>query len=93
MVVGTGGLSNPDAIEKLEYYEVKDGNWYELPAGADFGAATGFPLSDATSTFRVTFETAGEYEVDFQILNAETREVVAESETTITVVEATQLQA
>jgi len=90
MVVGTGGLSNPEAIGKLEYYEVNDGNWYELPAGTDFGPATGFPLQDATSRFRVTFETAGEYEVEFQILNAETRDVVAESETTLTVVEDVQ---
>ena len=59
MVNGTTEFSNPDAIEKLEYYEVKDGNWYEFTG--DFGAPSGFPMSDATSRFRVTFKEAGEY--------------------------------
>jgi len=59
MVVGTSNFSNADAIEKLEYYEVKDGKWYEF--AGDFGPETGFPMSDAASKFRVTFKTAGTY--------------------------------
>lgn len=59
MVIGTSNFSNAEAIEKLEYYEVKNGQWYELKG--DFGPSTGFPMSDATSRFRVTFKTAGEY--------------------------------
>ena len=92
IVVGTGGLSNPEAIEKLEYYETKEDieGWYELPADTDFGGGAGFPLDDATSTFRVTFDTVGEYEANFQVLNAETREVVAEAQVTITVVDSVQ---
>lgn len=59
MVIGTSNFSNKEAIEKLEYYEVKDGQWYELTG--DFGPAQGFPMSNATSRFRVTFKTAGNY--------------------------------
>ena len=59
VVKGTSNFSDTDAIEKLEYYEVKDGNWYELKG--DFGAGTGFPMTDATSKFRVTFKKAGTY--------------------------------
>ena len=89
MVVGTGGLSDSEAIEKLEYYEVNDGMWYELPAGSNFGPATGFPLADATSKFRVTFATAGEYKAEFEVVNAENNSSVAKAETTLIVVDAT----
>lgn len=59
MVIGTSNFSNADAIEKLEYYEVANGNWCELTG--DFGPDQGFPMSNATSRFRVTFKTAGNY--------------------------------
>lgn len=59
MVIGTSDFSDDSAIEKLEYYEVKDGQWYVLTG--DFGPSTGFPMSNATSRFRVTFKTAGSY--------------------------------
>lgn len=59
MVIGTSDFSDDSAIEKLEYYEVKNGQWYELTG--DFGPSTGFPMSNATSRFRVTFKTAGSY--------------------------------
>ena len=55
MVIGTAEFDGAEAVEKLEYYEVKDGNWYEF-TGESFGPAGGFPLSDATSRFRVTFK-------------------------------------
>ena len=58
-VIGTSNFSDTEAIEKLEYYEVQDGNWYVL--NGDFGSSAGFPMSDATSRFRVTFKTAGSY--------------------------------
>ena len=77
MIVGTGGISDSTAIEKLEYYEVKDGNWYEMPTNGQFGVNTGFPLSDATSKFKVTFKTAGDYDVNFAIKNVETNEIMA----------------
>ncbi len=59
MVVGTSDFSDSSAIEKLEYLETKDGKWYEF--AGDFGPSTGFPMSDATSTFRVTFNKSGTY--------------------------------
>lgn len=77
MIVETGEISGSTAIQKLEYYEVKDGKWYEMPTSGQFGVNTGFPLSDATSKFRVTFKTAGDYEVTFAIKNVETNEIMA----------------
>lgn len=77
MIIGTGGLSDPTAIQKLEYYEVKDGKWYEMPTNGQFGTNAGFPLSDATSKFRVTFKTAGDYDATFAIKNVETNAIMA----------------
>lgn len=59
MVKGSFMFNDPEAIEKLEYKESKDGNWYEFYG--DFGPETGFPMTDATSTFRVTFKKVGTY--------------------------------
>ena len=81
MIVGTGEISDPTAIQKLEYYEVKDGKWYEMPSNGQFGVNTGFPLSDATSKFRVTFKTVGDYDVTFAIKNVETNEIMASATT------------
>lgn len=58
-VVGTSNFSNADAIEKLEYYEVATSTWHDLNGA--FGGGAGFPMSDSTSKFRVTFKTAGNY--------------------------------
>ena len=69
MVIGNAVFSDPSAIETLEYYEVQDGNWYEL--AGDFGSSTGFPMSDATSKFRVTFKKAGIYSVEIFIKSVE----------------------
>ncbi len=59
MVVGSSDFSDADALEKLEYYEVSNGQWYTL--SGEFGPSTGFPMSEATSTFRATFKKAGNY--------------------------------
>lgn len=80
MVIGTAVFSDPSAIEKLEYYEVQDGNWYEL--AGDFGPSTGFPMSDATSTFRVTFKKAGIYSVEIFIKSVEDGSVVCSTTAT-----------
>jgi len=69
MVIGNAVFSDPSAIEKLEYYEVQDDNWY--PLVGDFGPSTGFPMSDATSKFRVTFKKAGIYSVEIFIKSVE----------------------
>ena len=83
MVNGTAIFSNPDVIEKLEYYEVKDGNWYEFTG--DFGAPSGFPMSDATSRFRVTFKEAGEYTFTASMVEVGTENVLCSTEVTFTV--------
>ena len=54
MVVGEGAF--PEGDYTAWYYEVQDGTWKELTT-AQFGPASGFPLQDATSYFRVRFNT------------------------------------
>ena len=58
-VVGVSDFSDDEAIEKLEYYEPKTGTWYDLNGA--FGGTDGFPMADATSKFRATFNKAGTY--------------------------------
>ena len=89
MVLGDGNISDPSAIDKLEYYEVKDGNWYEMPADSLFGPpGTGFPLTDgATSKFRVTFNKAGDYTVNIALKDATTQNVVAQNSLNIKVID------
>ena len=84
MVIGTSSFSNPEAIKKLEYYEPSVDAWYELTT--DFGPTTGFPLSDATSKFRVTWKTAGEYTFTMKVVDVnDNTKVYAEVEKTVTV--------
>ncbi|MBQ6900746.1 MAG: hypothetical protein IJN72_07895 [Firmicutes bacterium] len=85
MVIGTSNFSNAAAIEKLEYYEVSNGQWYEL--SGDFGPATGFPMADATSKFRVTFKTAGTYTFTASMKLAEGGTVLCSTEVEFTVKE------
>lgn len=59
MVYGISNFSDEEAISSLQY---KAGEtWYDYPRGEGFGPVAGFPMSNATSTFRVTFAEAGEY--------------------------------
>ncbi len=88
MVVGTSNFSDASAIEKLEYYEVKDNNWYELTG--DFGPATGFLMANATSTFRVTFKKGGDYTFTASMKKAGTGEVLCSTEVNFSVAKATQ---
>ena len=84
MVIGTSSFSNPEAIKKLEYYEPSVDAWYELTT--DFGPTTGFPLSDATSKFRVTWKTASEYTFTMKVVDVnDNTKVYAEVEKTVTV--------
>ena len=75
MIKGSFVFSDPDAIEKLEYYETAEGmeGWYELTS--DFGPTTGFPMMDATSRFRVTFNATGSYSVEISLYEVATSEV------------------
>ena len=83
MVKGTFSVSDPSAIEKLEYLETQDGNWYEF--SGDFGPASGFPLSDATSRFRVTFNKVGDFSATVRIVSANSDQVYCEKTTPFTV--------
>ena len=91
LVLGTftlldeSGADAQSAVQTLEYWDVT-GNCYREFYG-DFGpAATGFPLTDATSQFRVTFSKAGTYTVKAAMINFADRSVlVAADDTTITV--------
>ncbi len=91
MVKGSFVFSDPDAIEKLEYLESKDGNWYEF--NGEFGPETGFPMIDGTSTFRATFSKAGDYTVttsmktvaDGSVLCTLTSNVTVENKVTVSV--------
>ncbi len=79
------GEDAQSAVKKLEYFDVT-GSCYREFYG-DFGpAATGFPLTDATSQFRVTFSKAGKYTVKAAMINFPDRSVlVAADDAVITV--------
>ena len=85
MVKGYFEFSDPSAIEKLEYYETYEGmqGWYELTG--EFGPATGFPISDATSKFRVTFNKVGSYAIDIALKDVSTSEIYCSTNIDLTV--------
>lgn len=83
MVKGSFVFSDPNAIEKLEYKESQDGNWYEFYG--DFGPATGFPMTDATSQFRVTFKKAGIYTVEAYMKTVDDGTVLCSTSQTVLV--------
>lgn len=90
-VKGTGvfeGIQGVDYV--IQYYEIQDGQWYDWTSG-EFGPSDGFPMTDATSEFRVTFLNAGTYALTVQIVTADTGEVVCETTTTVDVVAAHSL--
>ncbi len=77
MVVGDGGIDDPSSITKLEYFEVRNNTWIELPPNSGFGGSLGFPLKNDTSKFRVTFGKVGNYEEKYAVKDVNTNEVVA----------------
>ncbi len=83
-VIGTSNFSDPDAIEKLEYYEVKNDTWYDL--NGDFGPENGFPMADATSRFRVTFKNPGEYTFTASMKDAHTDEILCSTDVSFEVI-------
>lgn len=76
IVIGsvTGDMS---ILEKIEYWEIKDSTWHDLPSdgGGTFGP---FPLADSSSRFRATFKQAGTCSVTFILKDYSTQEVVCE---------------
>lgn len=85
MIVGTGGLSDETAIASLQYLEINDNQWYDLPIGSTFGSSNGFQLADATSNFKVTFNKAGTYNVEFKLVRVSDNKVLASTTTTVNV--------
>ena len=83
MVKGSFVFSDPSAIKKLEYKESKDGEWYQFYG--DFGPATGFPMIDGTSQFRVTFAKAGIYTVEAHMKTVEDGSVLCSTTETVVV--------
>lgn len=85
MVKGSFEFSDPSAISKLEYYETAEGmqGWYELTG--DFGPSTGFPITDATSKFRVTFNTPGTYSVSIALKDVTTTQVYCSTTASVSV--------
>lgn len=71
----------------IEYYEVKDGNWYEFK-GSEFGPKTGFPLTDTSSKFRAKFieGSEGTYSFQVDIKTVEDGEVLCSVSASVTVV-------
>ncbi|MFD2703183.1 S-layer homology domain-containing protein [Paenibacillus shunpengii] len=68
-------LENPEqqgAIQ-MQYHEIRDGKYYPLPFNQEglvkYGPASGFPLQDATSKFKVMFSEAGTYEYTVRIVS------------------------
>ena len=78
LVRGFFTLSDGEAIEKLEYLEPRDGQWYELEGA--FGPEGGFPVADATSRFRVTFRKAGSFDLRIQLRRVADDAVVCAAE-------------
>lgn len=85
MVLGKGTFDGTAAIEKVEYLETRDNKWYELK-GDTFGPASGFPMTDTTSKFRVTFKSAGTFNLKVDMTEVNGGAVIASDESTINVV-------
>lgn len=88
-VKGKYEINSTTAVEKLEYYETAPGmeGWETFPSAVsgEFGPAAGFPMSELTSQFRVTFKEAGEYDVTVSIIAVDDDEVICSETDTITV--------
>lgn len=86
MVTGSLVFSDPSAITKLEYYETAEGmqGWCELTG--EFGPSTGFPLTDETKKFRVTFNKAGLFTVDIALKEVATSRICCSTTENVSVI-------
>lgn len=82
-----------EKINKVEYYEVQDETWKDLPTTEDgkyyFGApSVGFPLMDAESRFRININSTGEYTTTMKVLKVSDKSVMCQASSTIRVIDA-----
>lgn len=80
----------PEKITTIEYFEVKDSTWKELPKNEDdkyyFGVpSVGFPLQAASSKFRIEINTAGEYTSTMKVIKVADSSVMCQSSSTVKV--------
>lgn len=80
----------PEKINTVEYFEVQDSTWKELPKNSDgkyfFGVPTiGFPLQAATSKFRININTAGEYTSVLKVIKVADNSVMCQTSSTVKV--------
>ncbi len=89
MVIGTSNFSdtegNEAAIDALEYWTGTE--WADMK-GQNFGPSTGFPMSDATSKFRVKFNATGDYTFTASMINVETQKAICSTEVEFSVTRA-----
>ena len=88
MVVGSSNFSDANAIEKLEYFETSNNTWYELTG--IFGGSEGFPLTNTSAKFRVTFKTEGTYAFTAAIKSVSDGSILCETNVAFTVKPAPQ---
>jgi len=73
-------LSGKD-VAAIEYKEINDGKYYPLPFNDEgiawYGPSAGFPLSDATSDFRATFNKVGKIEYKLEVVKVSDNTVLA----------------
>lgn len=88
-VKGKSKVTNgSEKIQKIEYYETAgDAGWKDL-VGDSFGPSSGFPMTEATSRFRVTAQAAGEISFHVDIVEAEGEKVVCSTDASTTAIDA-----
>lgn len=84
-IVVKGSLSDKTAIESLQYLETYDNKWYDLPFDSPFTSSSEYQLVDVKSNFKVTFNKAGTYNVEFKIVGVSDNKVLASTTTTVNV--------
>ena len=84
MVKGFSSFDHQESLEKLEYYETMDGTWKEF-SGESFGPSGGFPLTTATSKFRITFGASGTYTFTTYVSSVNNNAKIAECSATANV--------
>lgn len=79
-----------EKITTIEYFEVKDSTWKELPKNEDgkyyFGIpSVGFPLQAASSKFRIEINTAGVYTSTMKVIKVADSSVMCQASSTVKV--------